>query len=88
MKKFTLILSILFLISVIGIFSYSLYLNTSSKNKITELKKEIIENQEINKNNEISKENLEKEYEKLNEELKEEVSEYNLWLKVKEKITK
>ena len=87
MKKSMLIITILFLIAAIGFFSYTLYLNNNSKNNLTKLKENIKENEEFIKQENKNKEQLEKEYKELSKEVKEEVSEYNLWLKVKEKIT-
>lgn len=87
MKKLTLTITIIFLIIMIGVLSYSIYLNINSKNEINDLETKIENTQLSTQNKEIIKENLEKEIEKLNEELKEKISEYDLWLEVKEKIT-
>jgi len=88
MKKSILIITFIILTIATSFFIYTLYLNNNSKNDIKKLKSDIQENQELINDKIKNKEQLEKEYKELNEELKEEVLEYNLWLEMKEKITK
>lgn len=83
-----LIISIIFLIGTIGIFSYSLLKNKFIENDIKKLKNDIQENKLLISDNDNNKTKLEDEYTKLQEELKNKVDEYNVWKKIKEKLVK
>ena len=85
-KNIILGISIVLLILSIGIFVYLKYLNNNLKKEITNLQeKNTIANDVIEKNQD-QKKDKENEYEKLKEELKEKVEEYDVWIKLEEKL--
>lgn len=83
-----LIISIIFLIGTSVIASYSLLKNMSIEKDIKKLENDIQENNILISDNDNNKTILENEYNKLQEELKDKVDEYNVWERIKEKLVK
>ena len=85
-KNIILVTSIVLLLISISIFGYLKYLNTNLKNEITDLVDKNIKASDTIKLNENTKKDKESEYENLKNELNEKVEEYDIWIKLEEKL--
>lgn len=82
------IISFIVLIIASGLFFYTSLRNQSLNNSIESLELKTKGINDSIRNNQNEKEKLEQEYSELNEKVKDKVDEYNIWLKMKEKIEK
>lgn len=82
------IISFIVLIMASGLFFYTSLRNQSLNNNIESLELKTKGINDSIRNNQNEKEKLEQEYSELNEKVKDKVDEYNIWLKMKEKIEK
>lgn len=82
------IISFIVLIIASGLFFYTSLRNQSLNNSIESLELKTKGINDSIRNNQNEKEKLEQEYSELSEKVKDKVDEYNIWLKMKEKIEK
>lgn len=82
------IISFIVLIIASGLFFYTSLRNQGLNNNIESLELKTKGINDSIRNNQNEKEKLEQEYSELNEKVKDKVDEYNIWLKMKEKIEK